>query len=76
MFVNEGVRPLWKSGGKPLAQLNEEELTEAIRYVETQESGDIALLKALTALRDEREPAVGKATPEHDDSDPPVLACG
>lgn len=76
MIVDEGVRPLWKAGGKPLAQLTGDELAEAIRYVETQDAGDVALLKALQALRDEREESAGAPAPAHDESDPPVFACG
>lgn len=75
--VNDCVRPLWRSAGsKPLSQLTDEELTEAIDYVQTQEAGDVALLKALQALRDERLLAGEDAVEEHDDSDPPLLACG
>lgn len=74
--MNECVRPLWMSGGKPLSQLTDEELAEAIQYVELQEADDTALLKALRALREDRGAAGDRPVGEHDDSDPPVLACG
>ncbi len=76
MYTNEGVRPQWRSGGKPLSQLSDEELTAAIDYVQAQESGDVALLKALRALRDERVAATDDTVGEQDDSaDPPLLTC-
>ena len=75
MYTNEGVRPLWRSGGKPLSQLSDEELTAAIDYVQAQESGDVALLKALRALRDERVAATDVTSEEQqrdDSADPPL----
>jgi hypothetical protein len=75
VYTNEGVRPMWRSGGKPLSQLSDEELTAAIDYVQAQESGDVALLKALRALRDERVAATDETVEERDDSDPPLLTC-
>jgi hypothetical protein len=74
--VNECVRPLWMSGGKPLSQLTDEELAEAIRYVELQEADDTALLTALRVLRDERVTTGDRPGGECDDSGPPILACG
>lgn len=74
---------LWRSGGKPLSQLTCEELTEAIHYVDARGERDAALLKALLDLRArrgpagaEREPVAGEVLAAHDDSDPPLLACG
>lgn len=71
--MNEGVRPLWRSSGKPLSQLTSEELTEAIQYVIGREESDGPLLKALLELRDRRKE---EAPEERDDSGPPLLACG
>ncbi len=73
VYTNEGVRPLWRSGGKPLSQLSDEELTAAIDYVQAQETGDVALLKALRALRDERVAATEGAAEEQDE--PPLITC-
>jgi hypothetical protein len=69
--MNEATRPLWRASGKPLSQLTSEELTEAIRYVGEREESDAPLLKALKSLQAERV-----RTEEHDDSGPPLLACG
>lgn len=71
--MNDGVRPLWRSSGKPLSQLSSEELTEAIQYVTEREESDGPLLKALLQLRAQRD---GEAREEQDDSGPPLLACG
>jgi hypothetical protein len=76
--MNEGVRPLLSSSGKPLSQLTSEELSEAIRYLDAREESDLPLLKALRDLRAERtRTPVGSDTPEErDGSGPPLLACG
>jgi hypothetical protein len=71
--MNEGVRPLWRSSGKPLSQLTSEELTEAIQYVSGRDESDAPLLKALLGLRAQRD---DDAREEQDDSGPPLLACG
>jgi ribosomal 50S subunit-associated protein YjgA (DUF615 family) len=73
---SEGIRPQWKSAGKPLAELTADELAEAIRYIENQDKSDVALLKALHAVRDERSAAGDDPVEERDESDPPVFACG
>jgi hypothetical protein len=64
--------PFWRSSGKPLAQLTSEELSEAIHYLTERDEGDAPLLKALRELHAQR---AGLAE-EHDDSGPPLLACG
>jgi len=73
--MNSDVRPLWRSSGKPLAQLTSEELNEAIQYVDGQVESDAPLLKALRELHAQR--ALGEEGPqEQDESGPPLLACG
>jgi hypothetical protein len=73
--MNEAIRPLGRSSGKPLSQLTSEELTEAIQYVNAREENDAPLLKALRELYAQRE--LGAEVPEQqDDSGPPLLACG
>jgi hypothetical protein len=73
--MNNGVRPLWRSSGKPLSQLTSEELTEAIQYVDGRAESDAPLLKALRELHAQRE--FGEEEPEQrDESGPPLLACG
>jgi hypothetical protein len=74
--MNEGVRPLLSSSGKPLSQLTSEELNEAIRYLGAREESDLPLLKALRGLRAERMPAGSDTSEERDGSGPPLLACG
>jgi hypothetical protein len=64
--------PHWRSSGKPLAQLTSEELSEAIYYLTERDEGDAPLLKALRELHAQRL-GLGE---EHDDSGPPLLACG
>jgi hypothetical protein len=71
--MNDGVRPLWRSSGKPLSQLTSEELTEAIQYVSGRDESDGPLLKALLELRAQRD---GDVREEQDDPGPPLLACG
>jgi hypothetical protein len=70
------VRPLWRRGGKPLSQLNSEELIEAIHYLAAHDESDVALLRALRNLRAERTSAGPDPADEHDDSDPALRACG
>lgn len=71
--MNEAIRPLWRSSGKPLSQLTSEELTEAIQYVGGRAESDGPLLKALLELRARQD----QGTPEQqDDPGPPLLACG
>jgi hypothetical protein len=70
--MNEAARPLLTASGKPLSQLTSEELTDAIRYVSERGQGDAPLLKALLELQAQR----GRQEEEHDDSGPPLLACG
>jgi hypothetical protein len=70
--MNEAARPLGRASGKPLSQLTSEELTEAIQYVGEREKSDAPLLKALLELQAQR----AQAAEEHDDSGPPLLACG
>lgn len=71
--MNEGIRPLWRSSGKPLSQLTGEELAEAIQYVSGRAESDGPLLKALLELQAQSS----AGTPEEqDDSGPPLLACG
>jgi len=73
--MNNEVRPLGRSSGKPLAQLTAEELTEAIEYVDGRAESDAPLLKALRELYAQRE--LGEEMPEErDESGPPLLACG
>jgi hypothetical protein len=71
--MNEGVRPLWRSSGKPLSQLTSDELTEAIQYLHGREESDGPLLKALLELRARRD---GASREDQDDPGPPVRACG
>lgn len=71
--MNEGIRPLWRSSGKPLSQLTSEELNEAIQYVDGREENDAPLLKALLELRAQRD---GETREGQDDPGPPLLACG
>jgi hypothetical protein len=73
--MNDGVRPLWRSSGKPLSQLTAEELTEAIQYVDGQQESDTPLLKALRELYAQRE-LDGEVPERQDGSEPPLLACG
>jgi hypothetical protein len=73
--MNNGVRPLWRSSGKPLSQLTSDELTEAIQYVDGRAESDAPLLKALRELYAQRE--LGEEMPEQrDGSGPPLRACG
>jgi hypothetical protein len=72
--MNNGVRPLGRSSGKPLSQLTSEELTEAIQYVGERAEEDAPLLKALRELRAQR--GFGEEAEERDESGPPLLACG
>lgn len=74
--MNEGVRPLWRSSGKPLSQLTSEELAEAIQYVGGREESDGPLLKALLELQAQHAQQAGKTPEQQDDSGPPLLACG
>ena len=73
--MNDGVRPLWRSSGKPLSQLTAEELAEAIQYVDGQQESDGPLLKALRELYAQRE-LDGELPEQQDGSGPPLLACG
>lgn len=75
MEMNNGVRPLGRSSGKPLSQLTSEELTEAIQYVDERAEEDAPLLKALRELRAQREFGEEEAE-QRDESGPPLLACG
>jgi hypothetical protein len=73
--MNNDVRPLWRSSGKPLSQLTSDELTEAIQYVDGRAESDAPLLKALRELYAQRE--LDEEMPEQrDESGPPLLACG
>jgi hypothetical protein len=72
--MNDGMRPLWKSSGKPLSQLTSEELAEAIQYLDERGDHDAPLLKALRELQRAR---LGTDDPgEHNGSDPPLITCG
>ena len=71
--MNEGIRPLWRSSGKPLSQLTSEELAAAIQYVGGRAESDGPLLKALLGLQAQH---AEEAPEQQGDSGPPLLACG